>query len=99
MAKKKTSAKARPGRTDWKRVDAFTSRDIERMAKADKDNPITRAEDWADAVVGLPPLKTPVNAKFDLDVVEWFKAQGRGYQTRMNAVLRHYMETQRRKAG
>jgi uncharacterized protein (DUF4415 family) len=89
----------RPGRTDWKRVDAFTGAEIERMALADEDNPATSAADWADAVVGLPPLKTPVNAKFDLDVVNWFKAQGRGYQTRMNAVLRHYMETQRRKAG
>lgn len=96
---KKTTAKAPPGRTDWKRVNAFTNPEIERMAAADKDNPATRADDWADAVVGLPPLKTPVNAKFDLDVVNWFKAQGRGYQTRMNAVLRRYMETQRRKAG
>jgi uncharacterized protein (DUF4415 family) len=96
---KKTTVKATPGRTDWKRVNAFTTAEIERMAAADKDNPATRAEDWADAVVGLPPPKTPVNAKFDLDVVNWFKAQGRGYQTRMNAVLRRYMETQRRKAG
>jgi uncharacterized protein (DUF4415 family) len=42
--------------------------------------------------------KTPVNAKFDADVVDWFKSQGRGYQTRMNAVLRRYMEAHR-KAG
>jgi len=39
-----------------------------------------------------------VNAKFDVDVVDWFKSQGRGYQTRMNAVLRRYMEAHR-KAG
>jgi uncharacterized protein (DUF4415 family) len=69
------------------------------MATADIDNPATRAADWADAGFGLPPLKTPVNARFDLDVVNWFKAQGRGYQTRMNAVLRHHMESQRRKSG
>jgi uncharacterized protein (DUF4415 family) len=41
----------------------------------------------------------PVNAKFDRDVVDWFKRQGRGYQTRMNAVLRKYMEAQSKKAG
>ncbi|MDQ2080009.1 BrnA antitoxin family protein [Xanthobacteraceae bacterium Astr-EGSB] len=99
MTAKKTSAKDVRGRTDWKRVDALTNREIERMASADTHNPATRAADWADAVVGLPPLKTPVNARFDVDVVDWFKAQGRGYHTRMNAVLRHYMESQRRKAG
>ena len=41
-------------------------------------------------------MKTPVNAKFDQDVVEWFKAQGRGYQARMNGVLRRYMEAHRK---
>ena len=90
--------KAKAGGTDWARVKAFTGADIERMAKADRDNPASRAEDWAEAFIGLPPLKVPVNAKFDVDVVDWFKAQGRGYQTRMNAVLRRYMEAQR-KAG
>ena len=84
------------GNTDWTRVNALTDADIERMAKADEDNPASSAADWADATIGLPPLKTPVNAKFDVDVVVWFKAQGRGYQTRMNAVLRRYMEAQRK---
>ena len=32
-----------------------------------------------------------INMRLDSDVVDWFKAQGRGYQTRMNAVLRSYM--------
>ncbi len=68
------------------------------MAAKDAENPATKAEDWAHGFVGLPPLKTPVNAKFDADVVEWFKSLGRGYQTRMNAVLRKYMEAHR-KAG
>lgn len=98
MMPKAKAARAAAKGTDWARVSAFTEADIERMAKADKDNPATKASDWADAVVGLPPLKTPVNAKFDVDVVDWFKSQGRGYQTRMNAVLRRYMETHR-KAG
>ena len=66
------------------------------MAASDPDNPATTAEDWADATIGFPPAKTPVNAKFDVDVVDWFKSQGRGYQTRMNAVLRRYMEAHRK---
>jgi uncharacterized protein (DUF4415 family) len=92
----KKPAKTRPGRTDWARLDALTDEEIERMAAADTDNPITEEKDWANAFIGLPPLKTPVNAKFDVDVVEWFKSQGRGYQTRMNAVLRKYMEAHRK---
>jgi uncharacterized protein (DUF4415 family) len=68
------------------------------LAKADADNPATDADYWADAVLELPPLKTNVNAKFDTDVVNWLKAQGRGHQTRMNAVLRRYYETHK-KAG
>lgn len=82
--------------TDWSRIDAFTEDDIERMARDDTENPATTEDDWADAVIGLPLAKTPVNAKFDADVVNWFKAQGRGYQTRMNAVLRRYMEAHRK---
>ena len=79
------------GRTDWARVDAFTDDDIERMAANDADNPATSAQDWIEAVAG-PQVKTPVNAKFDRDVVDWFKSQGRGYQARMNSVLRSYMQ-------
>ncbi|MBA4270493.1 MAG: hypothetical protein C0447_13910 [Methylobacterium sp.] len=87
----------KPGRaSDLERIAALSDDEIEAMACADADNPATRREDWAEAFIGLPPQKTPVNAKFDEDVVTWFKAQGRGYQTRMNAVLRHYMETHRK---
>jgi uncharacterized protein (DUF4415 family) len=87
------------GRTDWAKLRALSDDEIERAARDDIDNPPTDEAHWADARIGLPPLKTAVNAKFDADVVEWFKAQGRGYQTRMNAVLRLYMEAQRKKAG
>jgi uncharacterized protein (DUF4415 family) len=84
------------GRTDWARVDAFTDAEIERMAAEDQDNPATTETDWAESFIGLPAAKTAVNAKFDSDVVEWFKAQGRGYQSRMNAVLRRYMDAHRK---
>jgi uncharacterized protein (DUF4415 family) len=83
-------------RTNWAMLRSRSDQDIERLAAEDADNPATSEEDWVNAVVGLPVLKTPVNAKFDADVVEWFKSQGRGYQTRMNAVLRRYMEAHRK---
>ena len=84
------------GRTDWARVAKLSDAGIERMAARDADNPATVADDWANAFIGAPPLKEPVNAKFDADVVAWFKSQGRGYQARMNAVLRRYMEVHRK---
>jgi uncharacterized protein (DUF4415 family) len=44
--------------------------------------------------VGLrpPPPKVSVSLRIDADVLEWFKAQGEGYQTRMNAVLRAFRD-------
>ncbi len=84
------------GRTDWQRIAKLSDAEIERMGARDADNPATRKADWARAFIGAPPPKTPVNAKFDVDVVEWFRSQGRGYQARMNAVLRRYMEVHRK---
>jgi uncharacterized protein (DUF4415 family) len=49
------------------------------------------------AEVWMPPEKpkAQLTVRFDADIVDWFRKQGRGYQTRMNAVLRAYMETRR----
>ena len=96
--RKNLAVKPGKGRTGWKRIARLSDAGIERMAARDADNPATKKSDWAKSFIGAPPLKTPVNAKFDVDVVDWFKAQGRGYQSRMNAVLRRYMEVHR-KAG
>ncbi|MBV9572318.1 MAG: BrnA antitoxin family protein [Alphaproteobacteria bacterium] len=94
--RRRQAPKAAKGRTDWKRIAKLSNAEIERMAARDADNPGTKKADWAKAFIGAPPLKTPVNAKFDVDVVEWFRSQGRGYQARMNAVLRRYMEVHRK---
>jgi uncharacterized protein (DUF4415 family) len=101
MPRKKLSrsAPATKDRTDWTRVRSFTENDIERMAAADEENPATTEADWAQAFVGLPPRKTRIHASLDSDVVNWFRQQGPGYQTRMNAVLRRYMAAQQRKTG
>ena len=54
------------------------------------------AEFWASARVVAPsPGKTSVHLRLDSDVLEWFKAQGRGHLTHMNAVLRSYMEARK----
>jgi len=47
---------------------------------------------WKHARVVMPPGKTSVHLRVDSDVFEWFKRQGNGHLTRMNAVLRSYVE-------
>lgn len=46
--------------------------------------------------VTIPPPKDQLTVRFDRDIVAWFREQGRGYQTRMNAVLRAYVDAQKR---
>jgi len=54
------------------------------------------ADFWKSARVVLPRGKTSVHLRLDTDVVEWFKAKGKGHLTRMNAVLKAYVEAQTR---
>ena len=53
--------------------------------------------DWDSAVLVLPQAKKAISLRVDSDVLDFFRAEGKGYQTRMNAVLRAYMQA--RKAG
>jgi uncharacterized protein (DUF4415 family) len=56
------------------------------------------AEFWKSARVVVPSGKTSVHLRLDSDVVEWFRARGKGHLTRMNAVLRAYVEVQKHSA-
>jgi uncharacterized protein (DUF4415 family) len=85
------------GSTDWKRLDRQTSARTEAIALKDRDGRPMSDEEWARAEV-VHPQKVPVGLKLDDDVLGWFKAQGKGYQTRINTILRRYYETHR-KAG
>ena len=53
------------------------------------------ADFWKSARVVMPAGKTSVHLRLDTDVVEWFKGNGKGHLTRMNAVLRAYVEAQK----
>ncbi len=53
------------------------------------------ADFWSSARVVMPAGKTSVHLRLDSDVVDWFKANGKGHLTRMNAVLRAYVEAQK----
>ncbi len=56
--------------------------------------------EWRGGVVGkfYRPIKRPVTIRVDADVLAWLKRQGRGYQTRINKLLREAMEGKRRRA-
>ena len=56
------------------------------------------ADFWKSARVVMPSGKTSVHLRLDRDVVEWFRARGKGHLTRMNAVLRAYVDAQKRRA-
>lgn len=89
----------RKGRTDLTRLAAMTEEEIEAAARSDPDAQPTDAAFWKDAVLLGPGTKDLLSLRIDNDIVKWFKSKGPGYQTRMNAVLRSYMEAKRRKAG
>jgi uncharacterized protein (DUF4415 family) len=62
------------------------------------DIPETDEEFWRDAKVIFPAKKRVLCIRLDEDVVEWFKAKGKGYQTRINAVLKAFKEAHSREA-
>jgi uncharacterized protein (DUF4415 family) len=76
--------------TDWARVDAMTEEELERAIAADPDADLGPV-DWSRVQVGFPRPKKAIHIRLDADVVDWFKAQGPGYQTRINAILRSYV--------
>ena len=95
MRKKSTSKKSQIGETDLKRLDAMKDEDIDFS-----DNPEVSAEMFARGIVrrGLKPIqrKKQLTLRVDSDVVDWYKKQGRGYQTRINSLLRAYMKEHQR---
>ena len=53
---------------------------------------------WENAVIEYPEKKKPITLRLDADVLEWFKSMGKGYQTRINAILRTFYEAHKRSA-
>jgi uncharacterized protein (DUF4415 family) len=84
--------------TDWGRVDAMTEAELEASIAADPDDAHERP-DWSQVVLGLPPRKEHINIRIDADVLTWFRQTGRGYQTRINNVLRAFVESRKHIGG
>ncbi|WP_454651352.1 BrnA antitoxin family protein [Bradyrhizobium liaoningense] len=81
----------RKGKTDWARVDALTDEEIAEAVANDPDA-VPIDIDWSDAVLVVPPRKKAISIRLDEDVLDFFRRDGEGYQRRINAVLRSYMQ-------
>jgi uncharacterized protein (DUF4415 family) len=91
MKKNRTGEASASGKTDWERFRSLTDEEIRRGIDADPDIRPTDADFWKGAHVVMPRSKQTVTIRLDADLLEWFRKQ-KGYQTRINAVLRTYME-------
>lgn len=74
-------------RTDWARIDAMRDEDLDLVDIPELDEAF-----FKNAVIRLPEKKVPVTIRLDREVLAWFKAQGKGYQSRINALLKAYKE-------
>ena len=61
------------------------------------DIPELDEEFWENAVIEYPKKKKPVTIRLDVDILEWFKSLGKGYQTKINAILRSYYEAHKKR--
>jgi uncharacterized protein (DUF4415 family) len=78
--------------TNWKKIDAVVGTKLEASIHADVDD-VHDEPDWTRAVVGIPALKDHINIRIDHDVLQWFRSNGKGYQTLINNVLRAFVQT------
>ncbi|HEX9423985.1 MAG TPA: BrnA antitoxin family protein [Pyrinomonadaceae bacterium] len=98
MKKRSTTKKSETDQTDWKRIDAMKDEDIDFS-----DIPEITPEMFARAVRRRNfepiPRKRQLTLRVDSDVIDWYKKQGPGYQTRINSLLRAYMKEHKRKTA
>lgn len=88
--------KSRPaGKTDFKKLAAMTDEEIRARRAGDTNFPEINWDE-ADIEIVEPVIKTAVSIRLDSDVIEFFKDAGKGYQTRINQILRSYMEHQKK---
>ena len=81
--------------SDWKKAAAMTKSEIEASVAADADE-ADMVIDWDSAAIDLPKPKAVLNMRIDQDILDFFRKTGKGYQTRINAILRTYVERQER---
>lgn len=90
---KKSLGGNQASKTDWSRFDAITDEEIRAAIADDPDAaPILDKEWFIKAELKPPVKKEHISIKLDADILAFFRIQGAGYQTRINNVLRAYIE-------
>jgi uncharacterized protein (DUF4415 family) len=84
------------GETDWRKVDATSEADIAAALARDTADPGRDPGFWERAILRHPRPKERISLQLDADMLEWFRRHGRGYRTRINAILRAYYEEARK---
>ncbi len=92
---KRSATTRRKGKTDWKRVRALSDGDINAAVRDDPDSELPK-DFWKKAKLVTPENKVAISLRIDRDVLEHFKSEGGKYQTRMNAILRSYVDHKKR---
>ena len=84
---------ALPALTDVQKTELAALAELPESEIDTRDSPVLPDEVWKNAVRGrfYKPLKTSTTVRIDSDVLAWLRSQGRGYQTRLNAILRREM--------
>lgn len=77
----------------------MSDEEAERRAAADPDAGIIPPGFWDNATLRMPLTKQQITLRLDPDVIGWFKRTGKGYQSRMGAVLRSYVEAKRKRSA
>lgn len=90
----KTSRKSKAKGTDWEALGRMDDAEIRTGIMADPDARPTDAAFWKEARLVMPKPKQTVTMRLDEDLLRWFRQQS-GYQTRINAILRAYMDAQK----
>jgi uncharacterized protein (DUF4415 family) len=88
---KRSASALRKGKTDAGHLRQLSDAQIS-QAVADDADAAPLDMDWSKATVVVPAKKQSISIRLDEDVIAFFKGMGSGYQTKINAVLRSFMQ-------
>lgn len=93
-------AKEMESQTDWDALEEKTDEEIREAARSDPDARLLDEEWFENAVLVNPSAeKERISIRLDEDILDFFRAGGKGYQSRINKVLREYIAVQKHKRG
>ena len=77
--------------SNWGKAAGMTSAEVEVSVALDSDE-AGMVVDWGNATLEMPQPKVVLNMRVDKEILDYFRKTGKGYQSRINAVLRSYVE-------